>query len=89
LKGHEEWRERGVKAQQELLKWMHPRANTSDIGMRTFLLLFFYYLDLSPAVCIHRADESKGPSPLLPQNFVALHNLGQKFLADKGETRQN
>ncbi len=32
MKGREEWRARGVKAQQELLKWMHPRANTSDFG---------------------------------------------------------
>ena len=39
-KGREEWRARGVKAQQELLKWMHPQANTSDIGMRTFLLFY-------------------------------------------------
>ncbi len=45
----------------------------------------YYYLDLSPVVCIHRADESKGPSPLLPQNFITLHNIGHKFLADKGE----
>ncbi len=45
----------------------------------------YYYLDLSPVVCIHRADESKGPSPLLPQNFITLYNIGQKFLADKGE----
>jgi hypothetical protein len=34
---------------------------------------------------IHRADESKGLSPLLPQNFIPQHNIGQKFLADKGE----
>ena len=32
---------------------------------------------------MHRADESKGPSPLLPQNFITLHNIGQKYLADK------
>ena len=47
--------------------------------------LFFIYLDLSPAVRIHRADESKGPSPLTPQNFITLHNIGQKYLADKGD----
>ncbi len=29
------------QSSQELLKWMHPRADTSDIGMRTFLLFFF------------------------------------------------
>lgn len=64
---------------------MHPRVITSDIGMRTFLLFFFLHLDLSPAVRIHRADESKGPSPLTPQNFITLHNIGQKYLADKGD----
>jgi hypothetical protein len=46
---------------------------------------FYYYLDLSPAVCIHRADESKGPSPLLLQKFITLLNIGQKCFADKGE----
>ena len=47
--------------------------------------LFFLHLDLSPALRIHRADESKGPSPLTPQNFITLHNIGQKYLADKGD----
>ena len=46
---------------------------------------FFLHLDLSPAVRIHRADESKGASPLTPQNFITLHNIGQKYLADKGD----
>ncbi len=34
---------------------------------------------------MHRAEASKGPAPLLPKDWITLHNIGQKYIVEKAD----
>ena len=46
-------------------------------------LIFFSVSSRESNAWIHRAAESKWPSPLLPKDWTTLHNIGQKYVAEK------
>ena len=84
LKSRDKW-PRGVKSNRQLNQELKA-MDSSDYGMHhmEFDLIFFYRHAESNA-CLHRAATSKGPSPVSAKDMIMLHNVGQKYIAEKIE----